>query len=100
MNAHEFFDIAPDDIPDPAVCAESPGLTDLERNIVIVAHYVSAISFVQVNNVREIQSVLLWWLISRRTKCFIKADISVSICTSVLLADIDSHVSFAHVVTI
>ena len=41
MNAHEFADLEPDDIPDP-ICAGSPGLTDLERNIVIVAHYVSS----------------------------------------------------------
>ncbi len=45
MNAHEFADLEPDDIPDP-ICAGSPGLTDLERNIVIVAHYVSSVSFI------------------------------------------------------
>lgn len=76
MNAHEIFGIAPDEIKS-AVCDDSPGLTDLERNIIIVAHYVSVVSYeglisfvLQVNNVsdREIKVCLCWWLISRRTK--------------------------------
>jgi len=39
MNAHEFSN-APDVVIPNATCAGSTGLTDLERTIVIVAHYV------------------------------------------------------------